>query len=80
MNARWGWWAAAVEALIVALNVACLIFWDGGPLNWMAVVICTASGIYCFKLWREEVRDEALHRAMLARLDARIARVWGEQR
>ena len=63
--ARWGWLACAINAVLVLANIACLVFLDGGWLNWMAVVICTASGIYAWHVWRKEVRDDAAHRAFM---------------
>lgn len=75
--ARWGWLYPAVNALFVLLNLACLIVLDGGWLNWFAVAICTASGIYTYLGWRREIRDDASHRAYMAEMDARIASLRG---
>jgi hypothetical protein len=77
--ARWGWLAAAVNVLFVLLNLACIVWFNGGPLNWAALVICSVSGVYTFHGWRQEVRSDAAHRAWLADFQARMERLRGDQ-
>lgn len=41
-----------VNALAVLANVLALAFYDGGPLNWIAIALCSAFAVASFFLWR----------------------------
>lgn len=71
--ARWGWIGAAVNALFVLANLACIVIWDGGLYNWLAIAVCTVSGGFAFRIWRDGVRSDAKHRAWMRRHDAAMA-------
>lgn len=69
--ARWGWLGVAVNVIGALANVAMLTLANGGLMNWLAIAICTASGIYCWTIWRDAVRAVADHRAYMQRFASR---------
>lgn len=62
-------WSVAIQVLFVLLNLACIVFLDGGWWNWAAAGICLAGGVYAVYGWRRMVADHEAHVRFMAAFD-----------